>query len=322
MRRIFYLIIISAYVCFSACEKESPTYDYPGRYQSQVFDSIKVTRDIYYKTAVSFAGKRTNLFFDFYEPYGDSIATRPLVILMHGGGFIQGHRGWMDSIAYWLPHYGYSCANISYRLYDGPDFPLGNEDFLISFLYAREDLISAIDYFIGNSSGIDPYKTDIQNIYIAGASAGGIAALHTVPIKADIGTGSELFRTLQKIDGRIPSSSLRAPSAQIKGILSFAGAIMDTNLIGQNYPGIFCVHGTEDNIVPFYDGMIQIRGVISPFEAYGSGIICSKAARMGLKSMLIADQGAGHDNFFKKGDIWKNDAIIFLYESVTGRNLP
>ncbi|MEE4215423.1 MAG: hypothetical protein V2I34_10155, partial [Bacteroidales bacterium] len=160
------------------------------------------------------------------------------------------------------------------------------------------------------------------NIFAAGASAGGIAALHAVPLQAADGSNSHLYITLEEISGRIPASSLRAPSSPVKGILSFAGAIMDTSLIGHNYPGVFCVHGTEDNVVPYSDGMIKINGVISPFQASGSEIICSHAARMGLKSFLIPDYGAGHDNFFKKGDIWKNDAIKFLYESITGPDLP
>jgi len=316
MRKLVFPLVFLACLCFSGCETELPDASYNNRYTSQLFDSVIVTKNVYYRTARTISGDKVNLFFDFSEPFNDSANKRPLIVLMHGGGFIQGHRGWMDSLALWLPKYGYSCANISYRLYDGSDYPLSNEDFLMALLMAREDLVSAINYFISHASGIDPYKTDVDNIFIAGTSAGGIAALHAIDLTSTGITLSKRSNKLFESRNAHSSMNLNAPEKQVRGILSFSGAIIDTNLVAEEYPFVFCVHGTDDRIVPFSAGSIQITGIISPFPAFGSEIICKLARDMGKEAVLIPDPGAGHDNYLKKGHLWKEEAIEFLYNSL------
>lgn len=314
--------IFIATVIFGACEKDAPEQIDPLRYKSVVFDSVKTTRDIYYRTASTFEGVQEDLFLDFSEPYGDSIKNRPLVILMHAGGFIQGHRGWMATLSEMLPLYGYACANISYRLYDGKDFPLDNEDFLESFILARKDLISAIDYFINHASGEDPYRIDVDNIFVAGASAGAIAALHTVPLNK-IGTKNERFLEItKKIQNRLDPDWQKGPELPVRGIISFAGAIIDSSWITLDYPDVFCVHGTADKIVPYSHGMIQIANVILPLEAFGSEIICEKTKELGINTVLIADEGFGHESFFTKTELWQDPAIQFLYSSMHKDNQP
>lgn len=301
MRLVFQSLLAFVFLILTACESEQFNYQNPNRYIQAIFDSVKVTNNINYKTARSIEGTPTELFFDFYEPYGDSITKRPLVILIHGGGFIQGHRGWMNPLALLLPKYGYACANISYRLYDGEKFPLSNEDFTESLMIARDDLISAINFFVTHASGIDPYKTDVDNILLAGASAGAITALHAVP----------LYIQNAEFDGLMPG-----PHKNIRGILSFAGAIMDTSWITPEYPAVFSVHGTDDPIVPFSEGYIKIFNIISPMHAYGSEKINQILSDKGKLTYLIPDEGAGHDNFLYKSELWLDSAILFLEKSL------
>jgi acetyl esterase/lipase len=91
------------------------------RYRDIVFDSsaVIVTRDIVYRTINDYAFGDTikrNLLLDFYEPAGDTTQKRPLVILIHGGGFYTGFLSWMEEIARYLVRYGYCVANIDYRV--------------------------------------------------------------------------------------------------------------------------------------------------------------------------------------------------------------
>ena len=309
------MLIVGLFL-FAACEPDEIIQSNSLRYSHPVFDSVKNTRNIHYRTAVSFNGKSTELFLDFSEPYGDSLETRPLIILMHGGGFIQGKREWMKELSQLFPLYGYSCANISYRLYDGKDFPLSNEDFFKSFLLAREDLVSAVDFFVNHASGIDPYHTDINNIFIAGASAGGIGALHAIPLNIRKSSNPDIEKISKTIEGDISMNQTRGPLVAVRGILSFAGAVFDTTWITSDYPDVFSVHGTSDNIVPFSEGFIHIANVISPLAAFGSELIHKQAATLGFNSVLIPDEGASHINFFKKPELWQEQAIVFLASSL------
>jgi len=315
------LFILGLFIV-SSCEQELINHKDPNRYKQPVFDSVQVTNDIYYRTAQSLTGNTEELFFDFHEPYGDSLNQRPLIILMHGGGFIQGKRRWMNSLAEMFPLYGYACANISYRLYDGNDFPLSNENFIKSFLLARQDLIAAINYFVYHASGKDPYRTDVNNIYVAGFSAGAIGALHAIPIRFNESISKNFSEFTSMMDGTESADWNNDPLVPVRGILSFAGAIFDTAWITPQYPDIFCVHGTFDRIVPFSDGHIQIANFITPFSAYGSEIIYNTALNQGLTAVLIPDEGAGHDNFFTKPEIWQDQAIHFLYSTLDTSRSP
>ena len=322
MRIFFIWISIIGLLLISACEQEVPVNKIPYRYTRPVFDSIQITKDIYYRTSETIAGRDIDLFLDFYEPYGDSLDLRPLIILMHGGGFIQGNRGWMNTLAEMLPLYGYSCASISYRLYDGDDFPLSNEDFLESFFLARQDMIAAINYFVYHASGIDAFHTDVNNIFVAGSSAGAISALHAIPINFLDTNKQSLQEIIKKMEAYDSIDQTDSPMVPIRGILSFAGAILDTDWITPDYPDVFCIHGTSDNIVPYSDGFIQIANIISPLAAYGSEMIVNKASKMGLPAILIPDEGAGHDNFFNKTEPWKDQAIEFLFSSIQHSHHP
>ena len=300
----------------SACEHKVMDLQDPYRYYQLVFDSVTVIKDIKYRIANSFNGKEVELFLDFYEPFGDSLEKRPLIILMHAGGFIQGQRGWMESLAELFPQYGYCCANISYRLYDGSDFPLDRGDFLKSLAMAREDLIESIYFMADNPDMAGTFRIDPDFIYVAGASAGAIAAIHAVPVSLD-GSSNPDIRMAADYHGNSFNNYLAGPSIPVKGIISFAGAILDTAWITPAYPEIFCVHGTADNVVPFSAGFVKINGKISPFTAFGSENIIKKAEKSGLSAVLISVEGAGHENFLNNPELWKTRAIDFLYSSIT-----
>jgi len=314
-------ILLFGIVFLSACDQETPVYQDPYRYSRPVFDSVKVSRDIHYRTAETFSGQAIPLFFDFHEPYGDSLDQRPLIVLMHGGGFIEGHRGWMDSLAGIFPQYGYCCANISYRLYDAGSYPLNNEDFTTSFLLAREDLIEAVNFFAYLPDGDLRFRIDVDNIFIAGASAGAIGALHAIPINITESSNPVLLSIAEKM-GDVPGPNLDGPVVYPRGILSFAGAVLDTTWITPEYPPVLLVHGTSDHIVPYAEGFIQITNIISPMAAFGSGSIYEKLMNMGSSAVLIPAEGAGHDNFLKQSELWKNRAIEFLHSAIRAPYQP
>ncbi len=89
-----------------------------GRYIVKSF-AVDTIKDILYgsNTATSGTGT-TNLYMDIYQPSGDVLPERPLVIFAHGGTFIAGDRKTTDmiKICAGLAQRGYVCASIEYRL--------------------------------------------------------------------------------------------------------------------------------------------------------------------------------------------------------------
>lgn len=89
------------------------------RYADPVFDEVTVSTDIPFSSAVKEGETSpTMLYFDFYEPEGDTLSARPLVITVFGGAFVAGSRDFVDMQEYGtrLAQHGYAVASIDYRL--------------------------------------------------------------------------------------------------------------------------------------------------------------------------------------------------------------
>lgn len=60
-------------------------------------------------------GIQQPLIMDIYEPEGDNLTDRPVIILAHGGYFIFGGRGEMADLCQYFAKRGYVAATIDYR---------------------------------------------------------------------------------------------------------------------------------------------------------------------------------------------------------------
>ena len=109
---LFFLVMIS-FSFSQECED--------GRYEDEIFDNIYITSGVYYGTNINeglFGSSNEDLYLDVYEPYGDDLEDRPLVIFMFGGSFIGGSRTSSDIVELCTRYakMGYVAAAIDYRL--------------------------------------------------------------------------------------------------------------------------------------------------------------------------------------------------------------
>jgi acetyl esterase/lipase len=118
--------------------------------------------------------KRT-LFLDLYEP--DTMATgwkRPVMIAIHGGGFLFGDKTEMASLCREFAARGYVCASINYRLV--PDDPPGEakDQYTRAVMAAVADADHAARWLQANAA---KYHADINRMFIGGSSAGAVTSM-------------------------------------------------------------------------------------------------------------------------------------------------
>ena len=84
-----------------------------GRYSSTVFSNFTKTSNIQFGQNNSFTGANYDLKLDFYEPSGDTVPYRPLIIWAHGGSFLGGSKTDPDvvELAERFSKRGYVCAS-------------------------------------------------------------------------------------------------------------------------------------------------------------------------------------------------------------------
>ncbi len=217
---IFSLMLV---LILSSCipqGKENLTGGEKTRYYDEIFSKVSVEKDIVYGESVDYTGKKIELKLDVYKPEGDTEDKRPLIIWIHGGGFVTGdktNRGIVSLCEYFAKR-GYVTASINYRLRKKPisEFDEAIKD-------AVEDARKAVDFFRENS---DRFRIDVNHIAVGGSSAGAITSLHLA--YTDTWDKEGIF-----------------------AVISLWGELLNFNEIKQTDPPLLIVHGTEDKVVPF-----------------------------------------------------------------------
>jgi predicted esterase len=329
----------------------------PGRYTENIFSEASITKvpDVVFGRA-SVKNYTTNadrpaqdLKMDIYYPSGDAAVNRPLIILAFGGGFIAGNRGEMEPAARVYARKGFVVASIDYRIVtDAADQAL-LAPFPFSFATADQkraivrdvivkasaDMRAAIRYNRYLAATTNPYKIDPNKIFVAGASAGAITALHTAYVD-NVTEDPNLTAAFAANGGIEGNTDLPAPNAllgsytstNLAGVVNIAGALLDPNVVDANDPPLYSAHGDMDNIVPYNSASfsVVVNGftVTIPITFYGSNAIKTRADAVGLRNTLKTITGGGHTTPMEPphiGEIIEGSAA-FMKVSVCSGAIP
>lgn len=108
----------------------------------------------------------------FVPPNATAAAPQPLVVFVHGGGFVQGGKEANRSKALSYAQAGYVAASINYRL--TPDNASSQALRVLAQTQAAEDLANAVR-FLRHNAGL--YHLDAGRVATIGGSAGGALSL-------------------------------------------------------------------------------------------------------------------------------------------------
>lgn len=311
------------------------------RYEQRVFDSIRVVRDVVYSkdapklTAAAF-GLETlsnrDLKMDiFMPPASDSIINRPVVILAHGGGFVDIAFmsstilvGTMDNedvqaLADTLAHWGFVAASIEYRT--GFDM-LSTTSVKRAVWRGSQDMSAAIRFFRKNAGvfGVDPNR-----VFIGGSSAGAFASIHAtfvddaerIPESEDQGfgmgdLGNLHSRPVVQITSVNPYNGNNVVGNDVDSIatalVGYWGAIADTVMFrGNNKAPIIMFHGEDDAVVDI-DCARPFSGILftAPVTC-GSRVMNDALDRLGYRHEYYMEEGVGHEYWGVTNGLWGSD---------------
>ena len=233
--------------------------------------------NVTYGTGLTNGGSKT-LLMDIYQTGDLCTELRPLVLLVHGGGFRRGSKtssGWDDRARDAVSR-GYVAAAINYRLI--PDQPVISAEFtpVLNELIAAnvdqdwdnnsvavfaggitaaiEDTVTALRYLESNSP--QDRCIDMSRIGIWGGSAGAITAMH-------VAYGMD-------------THSINFPKPDV--VIDYWGMAFLDGIIGASEAPLFILHGGAD-------------GLIDPQEARD---LKAEADAIGVGASLYMVAGAGH----------------------------
>jgi len=291
LRSTFLIILIASLFtrCKNVDNKVNPNYVCPAdRFTTEQFTVI--TSTMLYSTAIDLTGKSQSLQMDINQPAADTLAHRPVIIYLHGGGFTSGVRNnaWANKFCQSFAKRGYVTASIDYRLGIGAGT---DNDVISAQVRAVQDAKAAVRFF--KQTAIEqgnPYRIDTAQIYVAGESAGGIVALQMGYLKS-VADFSEIANAdlLDGLNGLAGANTLPY-SSKIAGVISLSGAILDLNWLNNSTLPVIMVHSSNDAATP-YKTAIVAPYTIKPL--YGSFSIDSAVAGKSVTSALHTFNNAG-----------------------------
>ena len=265
-----------------------------GRYYQPVFAQVTRTNGVIFGSATNFQGQRQTLRFDFYEPTGDTVARRPLLVFAHEGGFVGGTRDdqFITDFAPRMARLGYCVASIDYRLLF---FPFDTTNLATAAFRAMQDMRGAIRFFRADAAGANQYRIAPGFIVAAGASAGAVTALQTAYLNRQSELPANLLANAAALGGLEGTSGPAGFSSRPQATVSLCGAMGQPRWLEAGDVPVGFVHGTADAVVPYGRG--TAGGGLPPLRAYGPGVLAPRAVAIGVPHVLKTLLGAPHVPF-------------------------
>jgi len=292
------------------------------RFIDEIFDDIIITEDVVYGNApdlpfwfwVESNTVDIDLDMDVYEPLGDTLTNRPVIIFAHTGSFFSGHNETDDmvNLATSAAKRGYVAISINYRLGLNIISSYSGER---AVYRAVQDGGAAIRYLreFPEEFGINP-----DQIFMWGSSAGALIALHLSYLDdedrplATYGGGGDPDLGCPICEG---NDYMHDPKPN--AIVSCWGAIGDLNWIDADdtVPAIM-FHGTADLIVPFNAGLPFTLNITLPI-VYGSNLIHDRLDEVGIENELYFEDGQPHEYWGTLNGNWLGSPNEYFYQIQT-----
>jgi len=277
--------------------------DCSDRYREKVFDQFKRTSGIYFGTAIMQGGAPRDLYYDVYEPEGDTASLRPLVILWHGGAFIDGllNKNSPDIVAFAheLSKRGYVVISSSYRGVKGIQSIFSEKVMVQGVVRAVLDGNTAVCHIFNEIENGNRFRINKDEVFAGGVSAGAVLGLHGLFLD-NLDQMPPLYAGwARELDNGAADAALanKFCGGSIKGFINISGAVLDTAWIAPSDVSYLHIHGTDDPIVP-YDQARPLGGLQNLPLLNGTKPIQEKSLAVGLDSKAKIWEGKGHVPFF------------------------
>ncbi len=315
------LFILLALLTFQLSFSQAPGCN-GSRYIDTTFLNYSVVRDIQFGSNTTIGGNNKNLFMDIFKPKDDPEINRPLIILAFGGSFISGTREDLDVMAIGFAQRGYVVSSIDYRLYDKLAF-IDSALLIDVVVKGMGDMKAAVRFFKQDySEQGNTYGIDTNYIFAGGVSSGAILACHVGLVSPNDDIPTYFQSSIDANggwEGNSNSNSMEY-SSNITGVLSFSGALKETEWITESEVPVFLVHDTADTVVPYERGQSVINiGTFSIPLVYVSGgkEMYDALQNNNIKSQLLSVPSKEHVSYFQGetvdtflDSVWKSSTIF------------
>jgi hypothetical protein len=278
-----------------------------GRYTTELFTDVTITSAVVFGSNTGVAGGSQTLRMDVYEPTGDVLEARPVILMAFGGSFITGSRGDMAELCTRLAKMGYVAIAPDYRV--GFFFP-NEASTTRAVLRGAHDMKACVRYLRKGVAELDnPYRIDPDKIISGGVSAGAISAIHATYLNELSETPDVLVSEIASLGGIEGNSGSPGFSSEVLACVSFSGAIGDTTWIQPGDVPLVSVHEVGDGVVPYYTQEVSVIGIPTGLVASGSHDIHLRLDNIALPNCFLSYPTNGHVGYLSSDP---DNAVAFI----------
>ena len=231
---------------------------------------------------------------DIYQPVGDTVTKRPLIVLAHGGSFVSGNREQdttVDRLCRLYAMRGYVTASIDYRLASFTQ--IGDSSAIINeVIQALSDGKAAVRYFTKDAATANLYKIDTSKLFVGGNSAGAVMGMHYGYIDS-VGEVPGYLQTIIMNNGGLEGNSGNAGyKSKVNAVINLAGGLNNPVWVGPGNVASVNAQGDQDATVP-YVCADAVNGAV-PVRLCGLGSIAPYYQQFGTLQVSHVFPGAGH----------------------------
>ena len=302
-----HLAIIAGLVCLSCAAKDPEMIFLP---EEKPLDNLV---NIQYGDNIDTIGTKERMDMNIFFPKDATTARKyPLIMMIHGGGFINGKKEGMDNYCRQLADSGFVAVTIEYRMgWEERELVKGGSGNILNTQVAAayrgcQDANAAMRFLISKA---DEYAIDTSWVFVGGSSAGAVASLNVAYV-TDEYVKENQSEFLNALGGMHNSGNDLKTSYSIKGVCSMWGSLPDSTLINSvsAKPVIF-FHGTKDTVIPVDIGY----GVIKGKESYGSLCLYRQLRNLNVPTVAHIVVGGKHGpQEYKDGTFIMDNTICFL----------
>ncbi len=257
-----------------------------GRYLNEIFPTVNMTTVTYSSVY--------NLQMDIYQPAGDTLSARPVIILAHGGSFLGGTKSddpTVDSLCVRFAKRGYITVSIDYRLTDILHI-VDSVSATDEVIKAMSDGKAAIRYFVKDAATANIYKADTDRIFIGGNSAGAVLYMHVAYLDSIGECPSYIVDAMNANGGFEGNSGNAGYTTRFNAVINLAGALNQSAFIGTGDVPSVNAQGTTDDVVPYNCGY-PLTGLVH-VQLCGLGVLEPVYVSKSIYHMSHVFPGDGH----------------------------
>ncbi len=200
-------------------------------------------------------GKYPESVLDIVQSSAPALKNRPGVIVIHGGGWVEGDKeSMLQPFCVPLVEHDFVVANVEYRLAKAATAPA-----------AVNDVLDAARWFHDHA---ERFKVDPNQILVLGSSVGGHLALMVgmTPASADLGPAVKIAGVINFYGISDVGDELEGPHQQRFAAvwipeqpnrMDLARRLSPLTYVRKGLPPILSIHGDADSVVP-YDQSVRL----------------------------------------------------------------